>query len=622
MNLPPIRRSHQFLLMAALASSISMAEDWPRWRGPDLNGISRETGWSTDWPDEGPAKLWTAKVGIGLSSMSVAGGRLFTMGNVNDVDHVYALDEKTGQELWTHKYPCKAKDPNGYHGTRCTPTVDSDRVYTVSREGHLFCLNARDGKVIWSKHFQNDFGAKVPTWGFSGSPLVEGNLLIVEAGADGAAVVAFNKNTGEVVWKAGKDGAGYASPVAYSLDGERAVAVFSASGPVAYRIKDGQELWRQEWKTSYDVNAATIIVEGDKAFISSGYNRGCALIQFKDNKPKILWENKNMRNHMNPSILWKGHLYGIDENELRCLEWETGKSKWSTGDFGKGSVTMAGGLLIVYGQRGQLGLVEANPEKYVQKELVQVLGGRDTWAVPVLANGRIFARSAENLVALDVGAKSKVAASGNNEGFKPLFPKDGEPQGWVVRAWHDVKEPGPANAVWHVKDGVLHGSEPRGTWLVSEKEYSDFTLKFEFKLGERGNSGCGLRFPGQGDPAFDGLELQMVDPRYYGDEAPNIPQSELTGSLYRAVAPKEQRLKPQDWNNYEVTLKGSHVLVQLNGAEVLNYNLDDHKTTVKRHNGQDATPLKDRPRKGRIGFQELSRGGAHVEIRNAMIKEL
>lgn len=207
------------------------------------------------------------------------------------------------------------------------------------------------------------------------------------------------------------------------------------------------------------------------------------------------------------------------------------------------------------------------------------------------------------------------------DGFTPLFPKDGVPAGWVVRDWADVRNPPPAGAVWKVIDGVLHGSEPRGTWLVSEKEYADFTLKFEFKLGDRGNSGCGLRFPDHGDPAFDGLELQMVDPRYYPPEM-QVPPNELTGSLYRAIAPTKQLLKPNAWNSYEVTLKGPRVTVILNGEQVVDTNLQDHSIVIKRHNGQDAIPLKDRPLKGRIGFQELSRGGAHIEIRNARIKEL
>ena len=218
-------------------------------------------------------------------------------------------------------------------------------------------------------------------------------------------------------------------------------------------------------------------------------------------------------------------------------------------------------------------------------------------------------------------AASGQSSAVNSPEFKRLFPRDGVPQGWSVRAWDDVKKPGPDGAVWKVIDGVLHGSEPRGTWLVSDKEYGDFILKFEFKLGERGNSGCGLRFPAQGDPAFDGLELQMVDPRYYPPDM-TVPKNELTGSLYRAVGGRPDLFKPVDWNSYEVTCKGSKVKVVLNGEQVLDVDLNEHDEIIKRHNGNDAPPLKDRPRKGHIGFQELSRAGGHVEIRNALIREL
>ena len=203
---------------------------------------------------------------------------------------------------------------------------------------------------------------------------------------------------------------------------------------------------------------------------------------------------------------------------------------------------------------------------------------------------------------------------------KPLFPDKGVPKGWSVRAWDDVSKPGPENAKWVVDDdGVLHGSEPRGTWLVSDKEYGDFVLEYDFKLGERGNSGLGLRFPPKGDPAFDGLEIQMNDERYNnGQDAPD----QLTGSFYKAIAPKKQVYKPTEWNHYVITARGPRIKVELNGEVIQDVNLDDHATPVKRHDDTDAPPLKDRPRRGRIGFQELSRGGAHVLIRNAKITEI
>lgn len=202
--------------------------------------------------------------------------------------------------------------------------------------------------------------------------------------------------------------------------------------------------------------------------------------------------------------------------------------------------------------------------------------------------------------------------------FVPLFPEDGVPRGWRVTEWNDLRQPAKPGVDWKVENGVLHGSDPRGTWLVSEKEYGDFVLEFEWKLGERGNSGCALRAPMHGDPAFDGMELQMADPRYTPDMAP----AELTGGLYRAVAPRKQVYKPTDWNRYQITCKGPAVKVVLNGETIQDLNLEEQLKPTKRHDGTDAPPLKERPRKGHIGFQELSRGGDHVQIRNARIKVL
>jgi hypothetical protein len=203
--------------------------------------------------------------------------------------------------------------------------------------------------------------------------------------------------------------------------------------------------------------------------------------------------------------------------------------------------------------------------------------------------------------------------------FVPLFPDEGAPKGWSVRSWDDVKKPGPKGAAWLVKDGVLNGSEPRGTWLVSDQIYGDFVLDFEWKLGERGNSGCGIRFGDQGDPAFDGLEIQMCDARY--NNPPDGPDR-LSGSLYKALAPKKQVYKPTEWNHYVITCMGSKIKVVLNDELIQDVDLNDFDKLVQRHDGSAAPPLKDRPRKGHIGFQELSRGGGHVEIRNAKIRVL
>jgi Domain of Unknown Function (DUF1080) len=203
----------------------------------------------------------------------------------------------------------------------------------------------------------------------------------------------------------------------------------------------------------------------------------------------------------------------------------------------------------------------------------------------------------------------------NTDDFVPLFPKDGVPEGWVVRAWNDISQPPANSAVWRVENGVLHGGEPRGTWLMSERQYTDFIFEYEFKLGETGNSGLALRAPMKGDPAFDGLELQMADFRYN----PKAKDSELTGGLYRAIAPAEQVYRPTEWNACQVTLKGERLKVVLNGRTIQDLNLGEQNQEVRRHDGTLAPPVKDRPRKGHIGFQELSRAGDHVQIRKARI---
>lgn len=210
-------------------------------------------------------------------------------------------------------------------------------------------------------------------------------------------------------------------------------------------------------------------------------------------------------------------------------------------------------------------------------------------------------------------------APGKDAAFVPLFPREGAPAGWRIGAWSDVAKPGPTGTVWLVKGGVLQPEGPRGSWLMSEKEYGDFILEYEFKLGETGNSGLALRAPMKGDPAFDGMELQMADFRYN----PKAKDTELTGGLYRALAPTKQIYRPTEWNRYHIELRGSHILVILNGEKIQDADLNLQTTEVTRHDHTLAAPLRDRPRRGHIGFQELSRGNIpHVMIRNARIQEL
>lgn len=386
-------------------STTVRADDWPQWRGPNRDGISQEKGWLKAWPAEGPARLWTNNVGVGYSSFAVSKGRLYTMGNIQEKDYVFCLDAETGKVKWQHEYPCSSRDPNGYHGTRCTPTVDGDRVYSIGRQGQFFCLDTTDGHVVWAKDFKKDFGGEVPQWGFSSSPLIEKDWVLVEPGGRSASVTAILKASGEVIYKAGTDLAGYSSLIAFNLGKERCYAQFAKDAIVGRRMKDGAELWRLPWKTSYGVNAATPIIQGDRMFISSAYGFGCALLAMTPTSVEEVWRNKNMKNHVNSCVFLDGYLYGYDDGTLKCLDWKTGEVKWSTGAYGKGAVTLADGKLILYGQSGKLGLAEASPEGFKEICSFQALPGKDTWANPVLANGRIYVRSLDKMAAFDVKAK-------------------------------------------------------------------------------------------------------------------------------------------------------------------------------------------------------------------------
>lgn len=377
------------------------ANDWYRWRGPEANGISMETGWSANWPDSGPKQLWKAEVGTGFASFAVSQGRVFTMGNTNDTDTVFCFDAASGKVIWHYSYPSKL-DPNMYEGgPSATPTVDGDRVYTVSKQGMVHCLEVATGKVVWSKNVAEEVKAKAPRWGFSGSAFVEGDLCILNIGSSGTAV---DKHTGKVVWSSEPDEAGYATAVPFANGDEPAVVLVVKREVVALRVKDGKEIWQYPWKTTPDINAADTVVQDKRIFVSSGYNHGAAVFDVTEGSPKTVWQNRNMRNQFNSSVLWEGYLYGFDDNKLRCIAFDTGEVKWTEPSPGKGSLMLADGKLIVLGERGELMVAPASPDGFKPISRTQVLNGK-CWTTPVLSNGRIYCRNAAgNIVCLDVGA--------------------------------------------------------------------------------------------------------------------------------------------------------------------------------------------------------------------------
>lgn len=385
-------------------ASILHANDWPHWRGPNFNGISSETGWTTKWPAEGPKQLWKASVGTGFSSMSVVGNHVYTMGNSADQDTVFCFDAASGKVVWKHSYAC-ALDPKYYEGgPSVTPTVAGNRVFTLSRKGDVFCLDANSGKVVWNKNVAKEVGAEIPTWGLAGSPYVEKDRVYLNVGAAGTCLDA---KTGNVIWKSGTEAAGYSTPEPATFDGKDCLIIMAKKTVVAVDKKDGHALWTYPWETQYDVNATQPIVDGNKVFISSGYGHGCALLDVKDNKPTKVWENKNLRNHINSSVLQEQFLYGFDGDANHgsgfvCLAMGSGDVKWKNEQYKTGSLMVANHKLIILSDKGELIIAEVSPDGFKALAQAQVLGGR-CWTQPVLANGRIYCRNAKgDLVCLDV----------------------------------------------------------------------------------------------------------------------------------------------------------------------------------------------------------------------------
>ena len=387
------------VILIIFGNTVLMAKalDWYQWRGPNRDGISTEKGWSYNWGKEGPKILWKTSVGVGYSSVSVSDGKVYAMGNSNAKDTVYCFDTETGKVIWKYSYPCEARGGD-YPGTASTPTIDGKMIYTLSRDGDLYCFDSNTGKVIWTKSVKKDYGSKSPDWEFTSSPLVIGNMLIVNTDM----TIAINKTNGNVIWKTKSYGGGYSSPIAFDFGKSKFLAIFNTLGLVILKPDNGQEVTYAEWKTSYDVNATTPIISDDKIFISSGYNVGGGVFQFDGSKLVSVWKNKNMRNHFNSSVLWQGYLYGFDEEQLRCVDFQNGSVRWTQKGLGKGSLMIADGKLIIMSDNGDLVIAEATPAGFKELSRAKVLDGL-CWTVPVLSGGKIYCRNHEgDLVCLDV----------------------------------------------------------------------------------------------------------------------------------------------------------------------------------------------------------------------------
>ncbi len=415
--------SRRTLLLPLLLTGIvyqcghaARAADWPQWRGPDRTGLSAEKGLLTSWPEDGPKTLWSRDdLGASYSSVSVADGRVFTQGNSEDSGKIFCLDEKTGKTIWAVTSPAEKKlyTHGRGDGARGTPTVDGDRVYVEGAGGDLTALEAETGKVLWSLHLLDDLngGKRPPGWGYSESPLVDGNKLIVTPGGKDGAIAALNKDTGEVIWRSTDvtDSAHYSSPIVTEIHGVRQIIQFTRDRLVSVDASSGNLLWDYSESANRTANVCTPIAMDNFVFSSSAYGTGGGLVKVTRTGDEFAAEEvyfeKSMANHHGGIVLVDGYMYGFGSGGLLCMDFKTGEIAWRNRSVGKGSLTYADGHLYCLGERNQMALVEANPKEYVEKGRFKLAdSGKPTWAHPVVANGRLYIRDQHMLTAYDISA--------------------------------------------------------------------------------------------------------------------------------------------------------------------------------------------------------------------------
>ena len=393
--------------LALLAPTALIAKDWLYFTGPTYGGASTETGWKATWSDDGPKTAWKAKLGKGASSFTVKGNRVLTSGNQNDQDIVWCLDLASGNVIWKTVIDCKFEKRMFDGGTAATPTIDGDRAYNLSYDGQLHCLDLEDGKILWSKHLIDDFGGKLSRWKYATSPLIVGELVILDVGGKGNSTLALNKSNGTKVWGNGDENAGYSTPVPIKQGGKPAIVIFKGKHLVAHDLRTGKRLWEVEWETSYDVNASSPVpLPNNQLLVSSGYGGGrAALLDISGRRPKQLWRNDDIKTKMSSCVVHDGYVFAVcgdNGGKLFCVSLKDGKTVWSQKGFGFGTLTLASDKLLAQSDKGNLVIANATGEGYQPISEAQILGNT-CWVRPVLANGYILSRNNKgNTICLDV----------------------------------------------------------------------------------------------------------------------------------------------------------------------------------------------------------------------------
>ena len=383
--------------------------DWTNWRGVNFEGKSTTTGIKTDW-SVGLKKLWNLNylcqnlATASWSSPVIQGNRLIVPGRDKNHDLLFCINSDTGELIWLGSYEAETGSSHG-PGPRATPFIDNDKIYTFGRSGDLVCWQLEDGKMLWHKNVKDEGGVE-PTWGYSTTPLVDENKVIVQGGGT-ALVLAYDKTSGDLIWKSMQGDVGYSAAITMNLNNEKLLLIYHGTGLSCLNPENGQEFWTAPWATSYGVNATTPIVSNDLIFHSSGYKMGCQAIQVSKKGYTVVWKNNLIEAQHSDPILIDGYIYGYSgdssrpNGQFKCIELSSGKEMWSTGRIGQGTTTFVDGHLICLDIKGNLYLVKPNPENFnligeIKSALEDVKN--PAWTVPVVANGKLYLRYLQQLV--------------------------------------------------------------------------------------------------------------------------------------------------------------------------------------------------------------------------------
>jgi outer membrane protein assembly factor BamB len=390
----------------AAPAPAASAASWTDFRGPARDGVYRQRALAATWPAGGPRRLWAQPIGEGHASFVAARGLAYTIEQRRQREVVAAYDIATGRERWTVGWDAMFSEAMGGDGPRATPTYADGILYALGAAGELRALRADSGAVVWRTNILRDAGAENLQWGMSAAPLIVDGKVIVQPGGRGASMMAYDAATGAPVWKALDDQQAYVSPMLVTLAGRRQIVTITGDRAIGVLPADGSVIWSYPWVTDNRINISQPIVIGpSRLFLSSGYGKGAAAIELAPDGDRLrastLWENTRMKNKLSSSVLLDGYVYGLDEGILACVEAATGRVAWKNGRYGHGQILLAGDRLLITTESGELALVQATPERFVELARVPGIEGR-TWNVPALEDGILLVRNAREMAAFDV----------------------------------------------------------------------------------------------------------------------------------------------------------------------------------------------------------------------------